>query len=95
MKRDANERAIVDALRAAGHKVQHLEQGKGVPDLLVMPGGVGWDYPRLMLLEVKDGTKKKLTPDQVKWHEAWQGPHLAVVHSVEEALDVVGRARDL
>jgi hypothetical protein len=83
MKRDANEREIVDALRAAGHLVQHLEQGAGVPDLLVCAGG------RLVLLEVKDGPKKKLTPAQVKWHAQWAGAPLFVVDSVSAALAAV------
>jgi hypothetical protein len=84
MKRDANEREIVEALRAAGHLVQHLEQGAGVPDLLVFAGG------RLVLLEVKDGPKKKLTPAQVKWHAQWAGTPLFVVDSVSAALAAVG-----
>jgi hypothetical protein len=84
MKRDANERDIVDALRAAGHLVQHLEQGAGVPDLLVCAGG------RVVLLEVKDGPKKRLTPAQEKWHAQWAGAPLFVVDSVSAALAAVG-----
>lgn len=83
MKRDANEREIVEALRAAGHLVQHLDQGAGVPDLIVLAGG------RLVLLEVKDGPKKKLTPAQVKWHAQWAGAPLFVVDSVDAALAAV------
>lgn len=71
-KIDANQREIVDALRAVGCSVQLLAQvGNGCPDLLV-----GWRN-RNFLLEVKDGAKKpsarKLTPDQVAWCEAWRG----------------------
>jgi len=47
------------------------------------------------VLEVKDGNKppseRKLTPDQVKWHESWRGQK-AIVMSVEESLSVVMNA---
>jgi len=82
VKRDANERTIVDTLRAAGYAVQTLEQGKGVPDLLVCgPDG------RLSMLEVKQ-PGEKLTPAQVKWHAAWPGK-VYVVHNADEALEAV------
>jgi hypothetical protein len=58
-----------------------------VPDLLI-----GWRGKNL-LVEVKDGSKppsdRKLTPDQVKWHEAWRG-QVCVVKSVQEALEAIG-----
>ena len=89
--RDANEREIVNALRAAGCLVQQLQQGGGVPDLLVLtPASV------LVLVEVKDGTKppahRRLTPDQVDWHGFWRehGAPVFVVNDVAEALLVVG-----
>lgn len=59
-KRDANEGAIVKALREAGAMVTLLN-GAGVPDLLVLYGG------NVYLLEVKNKTIK-YTDDQVKWH---------------------------
>lgn len=88
-KIDANQNAIVDALRKAGATVQSLASvGKGVPDLLVGIRG------RTALLECKDGSKppsaRKLTPDQLTWHAAWQGGTLAVVDSPEAALRVLG-----
>ncbi len=88
-KIDANQNAIVDALRKAGATVQSLASvGKGVPDLLVGIRG------RTALLECKDGAKppsaRKLTPDQLTWHAAWQGGTLAVVDSPEAALRVLG-----
>jgi hypothetical protein len=97
-QRDANERAIVEALRAAGHLVQHLQQGDGVPDLLVLAGNAPpaeWHGPRrLVLLEVKDGAKppsaQKLTADQVRWHQQWFRAPLHIVNSVEQALAAVG-----
>lgn len=88
-KTDANQTAIVQALRDAGCSVQSLAAiGKGCPDLLVCgPDGV------LHLIEVKDGDKppsaRKLTPDQVSWHATWTG-RVHVVTSVWEALAIVG-----
>ena len=82
-KRDANEPEIYEALRWAGCSVERLSQ-RGVPDLLVWTPEKG-----LMLLEVKT-TRGKLTPDQIEWHEQWEGP-VYVVESIEEALEVVGR----
>ena len=82
---DANHVAVVKALRQAGATVQSLAGvGKGVPDLLVGIRG------KTALFEVKDGAKvpsaRKLTPDQLAWHAAWQGGTLAVVDGPEAAL---------
>ena len=87
-KIDANHAEIVAALRKIGCKVQSLAAvGAGVPDLLVMRGF------RLYLVEIKDGNKapsaRKLTPEQVKWHQEWAGAPLVVVTSVEEALEAL------
>ena len=86
-KTDANQAAIVAALRAAGATVESLHRvGGGVPDILV--GYRGRSYP----VEIKDGSKppsaRTLTPDQVRWHAAWKGD-VYVVESVAEALDVL------
>lgn len=85
---DANQPAIIKALRKAGCSVTPTHQaGKGFPDLAV--GRQGYTY----LLEIKDGdkipSKQKLTDDQVRWHGAWLG-HKAVVRNVAEALEAVG-----
>jgi len=87
-KVDANQTEIVKALRQVGASVQSLAStGKGVPDLLVGFRG------KNLLLEVKDGGKvksdRKLTPDQVAWHQGWRG-HVAVVESVEQAIKILG-----
>ena len=48
---DANQNAIVDALREAGASVRVISQGDGIPDLLV-------GYKNFtILMEVKDGDK--------------------------------------
>jgi Holliday junction resolvase len=88
-KIDANQEAVVIALRAAGTKVQSLAAiGKGVPDLLCQYEGTFY------LIEVKDGRKqpsqRKLTEDQVKWHEEWKSAFLGVVESPDEALKFIG-----
>lgn len=99
-KRDENERGIVQALRAIGASVTQLD-GSGIPDLLVARAGAMW------LLEVKmpthkdgtaarrekDGGAGELTEAQVKWWSSWNGPAVAIVHSVEEALAAIGASR--
>lgn len=92
--RDANEREIVTALRAAGASVTRLDD-PGVPDLLV-----GWQG-RTLLLEVKrhlgprggksqrreaEGGRGDLTRAQVVWFDAWRGAPAIVVRSVRDAL---------
>lgn len=86
-KTDANQTEIVEALRQIGCSVQLLHMvGKGCPDLLVGQHGLN------VLIEVKDGSKppsaRKLTPDQVRWHDAWRG-QVTVVCSVDEAIQAV------
>lgn len=88
-KIDANQEAVVIALRAAGVQVQSLAAiGKGVPDLLCQYEGTFY------LIEVKDGRKtpsqRKLTNDQLKWHEEWKSAFLGVVESPDEALKFIG-----
>lgn len=92
-KTDANQPEIVAALRKAGASVTLLSQvGGGCPDLLVGIAGVN------LLLEVKDGSKpvsaRKLTPDQVEWHQSWRGQS-AIVSSVEEAMSALSMSRGL
>jgi hypothetical protein len=88
-KIDANQEAVVTALRAAGATVQSLAGvGKGVPDLLVGYKG------QTMLMEVKDGFKapsaQLLNKDQLRWHGGWKGGALAVVDSPDAALRMIG-----
>ncbi|WEI20103.1 hypothetical protein PY247_10500 [Acinetobacter proteolyticus] len=63
-----------------------LQPSKGCPDLLVGFRGVNW------LLEIKDGQKvksaRKLTPDQVEWHESWRG-RVYIVESVDQAISLL------
>ncbi|MEW5968993.1 MAG: hypothetical protein AB1706_03840 [Pseudomonadota bacterium] len=86
---DANQNEIVKALRQVGASVQSLaSNGKGCPDLLVGFRGVNW------LLEIKDGQKvksaRKLTPDQVEWHESWCG-QVHVIESIDQAIKLISK----
>lgn len=85
---DANQGEIMSALERAGAKVQPLNRiGFGVPDLLIGFRGTNW------LLEIKDGakspSKRQLTQHEREWHASWPG-QVAVVESVEQALEVIG-----
>jgi hypothetical protein len=87
-KVDANQPAIVKALRAIGASVQPLHTiGQGCPDLLVGYRG------RNVVLECKDEdqppSKRQLTPDQREWIAGWRGGQVWVVHSVEQAIEAV------
>jgi len=89
---DENQEQIVKALRAVGASVQSLAAvGHGVPDLLV-----GYEGKNI-LIEIKDGnktpSKRKLTDDQMKWHESWNGGAVAVVDSVDAAWAALGIMR--
>src|SRR5690348_8366364 len=92
MRRDAkvddNQRLIVAGLRRAGVSVQVLSRvGEGCPDLACGHRG------KTFMLEVKDPKRppsgRKLTPDQETWHARWKG-HVAVVETVEQALQAIG-----
>jgi hypothetical protein len=74
---DANQDAIVSALRAAGAYVWIV----GLPvDLLV--GYRNHTY----LVEIKTDAKKRLTPLQANFFDNWKGGTLARVDSPESAL---------
>lgn len=85
---DANQAAIVRTLRAVGATVESLAvMGRGLPDLLV--GFRAQNY----LMEIKDGSKpesaRRLTPDEMAWHDTWRG-QVHVVMSEQDALEVIG-----
>ena len=85
---DSNQTEIVTALRKLGCSVAITSHvGKGFPDIVV-----GWKG-RNFLFEIKDGSqvpsRRKLTPDEQKFHEFWFGD-IKVVESVDDALRFVG-----
>ena len=81
-KRDANEREIIEALKAVGCTVWQVND-EAVPDLLV-----GTEDGRNLLFEVKvpGGT---LTPKQLEFHRYWKAD-VYVVTSVTHALLLAG-----
>lgn len=77
-RRDANERAIVDALRAVGAHVTPIS-GKGAPDLLIRFRG------KLAAVEVKtEKGKRTQAQEQSEW---------PIVRDVDEALLLFGLFR--
>lgn len=86
-KRDANEPAIVDALRAVGATVERLPAP--LPDLAVGYCGGNW----LMEVKTERGLKRKDQPEQERWREQWGG-QVHIVTEPREALKLIGvRAR--
>jgi hypothetical protein len=85
---DANQPEIVAALRGVGAAVQPLHTvGRGCPDLLVS------HRMQTYLIEIKDGAKppsaRRLTQDQLDWHDAWRDT-VHIVSTVADALRVLG-----
>lgn len=77
-RRDANHAEIRDAFRALGASVADTaDLGDGFPDLVV--GWRGCNY----LVEIKTRTGK-LTPDEVKFFDAWKG-QAVIVRTVDDA----------
>jgi len=78
---DANQDAIVAALRAAGAYVWII----GLPvDLLVGYGN------HTFLVEIKTDAKKRLTALQADFFENWIGGTLARIDSTDAALRLIG-----
>jgi hypothetical protein len=76
-RKDLNQQEIVKALRDAGAYVYDI----GLPvDLLV---GYG---QKTLLMELKSGSKKRLTPLQADFFANWTGGTLCRVDSPEAAL---------
>ena len=83
-KVDINQKSVVKALRDYGAQVFHLHtQGGGIPDLMVCYND------QTILIEVKDGEDKKLTPQQITLFAGWKGGPLHRVNSVQEAIEVL------
>jgi hypothetical protein len=83
-KVDKNQADVVKALRKMGADVFLLHMvGGGIPDLMVAYAG------HTILIEVKDGADKRLTPQQLTLFANWKGGHLARVDSVQEAEELL------
>ena len=86
-KIDDNQNEIVKQLRRIGCSVAITSMvGKGMPDLLI-----GF-RKKNFLFELKDGNKsesrKRLTPDEEKFFNTWQG-QISKVESFEEILKII------
>jgi len=92
---DANHAEIVRAFRDMNCSVQDLSRvGAGCPDLLI---GLRASHGRACIaVEVKDGKKfpsqRKLTAEQMIWHNEWQGAK-AIVESVDDVVALVNSYR--
>lgn len=83
-KVDKNQKDVVKALRDYGAQVILLHTvGSGIPDLMVCYAD------QTILMEVKDGPDKKLTPQQITLFANWKGGPLHRVNSVQEAIEVL------
>ena len=83
-KVDINQKSVVKALRDYGADVFLLHMvGGGIPDLMVCFND------QTILIEVKDGEDKKLTPQQITLFAGWKGGPLHRVNNVEEAISVL------
>jgi hypothetical protein len=86
-RRDNGHAEIVAALRQAGASVLDLgDQGGSAPDLLVGFRGID------QLLEVK-APGEDPRPAQQAWHSFWRGHPVCVVHSVDEAVEILNAKR--
>ena len=86
-KTDKNQSEIIARLRSIGASVHSTaSMGKGFPDLVVGYRG------RNFLFEIKDGSKppsaRKLTADQVRFHQTWAGK-IHIVNSMDEAMNIL------
>jgi hypothetical protein len=84
---DANQPAVVKALRAIGASVLHTHQLKNCFDLLVGYRG------RTFLMEVKDPSQppsaRQLTPGEAEFRRRWCGTPYHIVHTPDEAIRIV------
>lgn len=77
-KVDANQAAIVQALRKAGAEVTHLHTlGRGVADILVS------FRQRWLVMELKRDAKAKLTEDEAVWIGRQRAPVYVVTSPLE------------
>jgi len=91
---DANQRIIMKNCRQIpGVSIVSIHTlGKGIPDALM--GYKGKNF----LLEIKDGeltkSRKKLTPDEQKFHKNWKG-QVCIIESFDDVLDIILKENSL
>lgn len=83
-KVDDNQSTIVSALRGVGQQVVLMHAvGGGFPDIISCRNG------QSHFIEIKSD-QGRLTPAQKVFFEAWRGPPIHIVRSVDDALIAVG-----
>jgi hypothetical protein len=90
-RKDSNHVEIVKAFRDLNVSVHDTAQlGDGFPDICVATNQT------TVLVEIKDGEKppsaRKLTEDEARFHEQWQG-WIEIVYSVDDVINLVKRIR--
>lgn len=84
---DANQPAIVAALRGIGASVLHLHTLPNCFDILV-----GY-RKRSFLMEIKDPSqppsKRQLTEGEAQFRAQWRGSEYHIVHTPDEAIAIV------
>jgi hypothetical protein len=83
-RKDANHNSVGDHLRSLGWSVLDLSSaGDGIPDMAVGRPGFA------ALVEVKDGSKppskRKLTPDEQRVKDNWEGPYVIALDPEDAA----------
>ena len=84
---DANQPAIVEALRGIGASVLHLHTLPNCFDILV-----GY-RKRSFIMEIKDLSQppsaRQLTKGEAEFREKWRGSEYHIVHTPDEAIAIV------
>lgn len=86
-RKDGNHKEIIQAFRDLGASVfDTAALGFGFPDIVIGMKGSN------VLVEIKDGSlppsKRKLTPDEIKFHELWRGK-VVIINNVEEVVELI------
>ncbi len=84
---DANQPAVVKALRAIGASILYTHQLKNCFDILVGYRG------RTFLMEIKDPAQppsaRQLTPGEAEFRDTWRGSPYHIVYSPEQAIAII------
>jgi len=86
-RKDSNHKEIIQAFRDLGATVfDTASLGSGFPDCVLGFRGVN------VLVEIKDGSlppsKRKLTPDEHKFHATWLG-RVVIINNIDEAVELI------
>lgn len=86
-KADKNQPDLVKQIRKLGISVAHTHTvGDGFVDAVLGYKGVNY------LVEIKDPSqppsKRKLTPDEIKFHESWRG-QVAIIETIDDVLKLI------